>query len=871
VWRTDGSSAGTVTEAADSSSRPEMVGVVGDRFFFEASRPDTGRELWSSTGAAATTSLVELTPGPESTESGHGVAVNGALLYTPSIGGAPPTLWRTDGTTAGTRRVAPILVTTGIAVRDGIAYFGAGSDVEAAEPWRSDGTTGGTYPVTDLVPGAMGSQPQELVALPDAVVFTVRNDSVGTSDAVWRTDGTAEGTQRLTESTCSSLARVGGRIFMMCGPFGEIWSTDGSVSGTRRVAGVADSEYAEPTDVEGTLFFRAGNFTSSQLWKSDGTELGTIPVQDASPGPVADRPRSLTASGGRLFFIGTTPETGTELWTSDGTSAGTRLVRDIVPGPGSSMLNGELEAAAGGVAFRASTGSTGVELWFSDGTQGGTVPFDEIEAGLPSSDPHSLTSVGARVFFAARRSPIDAELWAVDFPAAVSVGDARAHERDSAAAVASFPVALSAPAAGSVTVAYSTSPGTAQSGADFLATSGVITFPPGATGPVLVDIAVVADLQDEPNETFSLRLTSVTGALTADARGEGEIVDDDGPTVSLAGVDVAEGNAGTSTATVAVTLTTKDGTPTPEPKSVEFASAGGTASPGVDFDPAAGVVTFPPGAASGSTASVAVTVHGDTADEPDEWFGVLFQARGDEAIGDPVAVVRILDDDGIDAGPPTEIAPGSALRADFTPPAGRAADRDDYVLLQQPYASYEVVIDEAAGVAAPLTLVRMAPDGSTVLQNGAALGTGSALSLRWQNTSSTAIADQRLSVSSASCGSACGADDRYRLRAYETTLSAPRFNNVGGQGTVVVLQNRTDQAIAGRLLLWQPQGALGHAEPFSVPARGAIAINTLALYPSSGTLTVTHDGPYGALVGKAVSLEPATGFSFDTPLTARPR
>jgi hypothetical protein len=38
-----------------------------------------------------------------------------------------------------------------------------------------------------------------------------------------------------------------------------------------------------------------------------------------------------------------------------------------------------------------------------------------------------------------------------------------------------------------------------------------------------------------------------------------------------------------------------------------------------------------------------------------------------------------------------------------------------------------------------------------------------------------------------------------------------------------------------------------------------------------GSLTVTHGGPYGALVGKAVSLEPGTGFSFDTPLTYRPR
>jgi hypothetical protein len=43
----------------------------------------------------------------------------------------------------------------------------------------------------------------------------------------------------------------------------------------------------------------------------------------------------------------------------------------------------------------------------------------------------------------------------------------------------------------------------------------------------------------------------------------------------------------------------------------------------------------------------------------------------------------------------------------------------------------------------------------------------------------------------------------------------------------------------------------------------------VATFPSlagqSGHITVAHDGGYGALNMKAVALEPATGFSFDTP------
>ena len=40
--------------------------------------------------------------------------------------------------------------------------------------------------------------------------------------------------------------------------------------------------------------------------------------------------------GDTLFFCDSQPGTGVELWKSDGTEAGTVLVRDINPGPGSS-------------------------------------------------------------------------------------------------------------------------------------------------------------------------------------------------------------------------------------------------------------------------------------------------------------------------------------------------------------------------------------------------------------------------------------------------------------------------------------------------------------------------------------------------------
>ena len=53
-----------------------------------------------------------------------------------------------------------------------------------------------------------------------------------------------------------------------------------------------------------------------------------------------------------------------------------------------------------------------------------------------------------------------------------------------------------------------------------------------------------------------------------------------------------------------------------------------------------------------------------------------------------------------------------------------------------------------------------------------------------------------------------------------------------------------------------------------------LVLNTATVAGASGeggTITISHDGRYGDLTGKTVALEPSTGFSFDSPMIARPR
>jgi len=89
-----------------------------------------------------------------------------------------------------------------------------------------------------------------------------------------------------------------------------------------------------------------------------------------------------------------------------------------------------------------------------------------------------------------------------------------------------------------------------------------------------------------------------------------------------------------------------------------------------------------------------------------------------------------------------------------------------------------------------------------------------------------------------------------------------------------VLQNPTDGTITGSAYFWDVAGTLLAFHPFILVAHSTLVLNTATvpgLAGQSGTITIGHDGRYGDLSGKAVALEPATGFSFDSPMGYRPR
>jgi hypothetical protein len=452
----------------------------------------------------------------------------------------------------------------------------------------------------------------------------------------------------------------------------------------------------------------------------------------------------------------------------------------------------------------------------------------------------------------------------------LAIDDVTAEEADAHEVVApdhspllTFAVSLSAPSAQTVTVNWSTADGTAVAGVDYTPGSGTLTFPPGSTTQP-VDVTMLPDTTPEPAETFFVNLTGPAFASLADAQGVATILDNDTtPTLAIADAAVQEGDRGTRNLVFTVTQSQPIGQTT----AVGFHTVDGTATAPSDYTAVSGAITFPGGS---SSRTIAVSVNGDPTDEADESFVLELLAPVGATIADAQATGTIVDDD---SGAGQELIHGSSEVHSLAALPGGVAQRALFRLAQRAGASYDVAVDAASGDVSPVVLERLAADLATVLQSGTATGTGSAIAMRWENRGAP-VDDQWLRVRSGGCTSDCGADDTFRVRAYETTLAIPRLAAGGGQTTVVILQNRASRPIGGHVDFWSPTGVLLGTHTFALDPHASAAVDASSVpgvAGATGSATITSDAGYGELAGKAVALEPATGFSFDTPVVLRAR
>jgi ELWxxDGT repeat protein len=210
----------------DGRSDAAQLTVVGDSLFSSARDGVHITELWGSDGTAAGTKMVkDLSPWHSYPKE---LTAVGSTLFFQAIdetyGKNQRRLFVSDGTAAGTHSVAadttydPQWMT---ALGDQVIYS------DSVSLWRSDGTDAGTV---KLGPGL---EPRELLRSGDAVYFNANGVDL------WRTDGTAEGTSFVAKSYPRDMADFDGVLYFS--GFDqtnkqELWHSDGTPDGTALLA-----------------------------------------------------------------------------------------------------------------------------------------------------------------------------------------------------------------------------------------------------------------------------------------------------------------------------------------------------------------------------------------------------------------------------------------------------------------------------------------------------------------------------------------------------------------------------------------------------------------------------------------------------------
>lgn len=178
----------------------------------------------------------------------------------------------------------------------------------------------------------------------------------------------------------------------------------------------------------------------------------------------------------------------------------------------------------------------------------------------------------------------------------------------------------------SITVNFSTSPGSATDNIDYTRTQGSVTFSPAASGFAAefekqVTVPTIADTIDEANETFNLDLSLAPGSTTfatfgatsnTDTQAIGTIIDDEARSISISSpAAITEGDSGTSN--LAFTVSVSGAAPNAQAITVNYTINEGSATEPEDFQgPLSGTVTIPAGA---SSATINVPIVGDTINE----------------------------------------------------------------------------------------------------------------------------------------------------------------------------------------------------------------------------------------------------------------
>ena len=474
LWVTDGTQQGTVEvedlNAGPGDSTPFSFVPFGNGVAFTA-YDGTQNVLWFSDGTAFGTAKIPTT----GTSPIARFVFDGDLFFYASESGAGRGLFKTDGTTStrlqdSTGTDFTYHPSGGMAILGSNFFFSGEVGSTGIELWRSDGTSAGTGLFEDIEPGLLDSAPWGITRIGNRIFFSAKTSSNGREP--WVTNGTTtqmiddlDGTSAdsFSPSSVDAFFEPAGStdvaLFQALTQQGyELWSSDGTAQGTQRLTDVVSHESSRPEQFQsmdsGVAFVYTHvqgiglNQDQHRLAHSDGTVSGTgeLSALNADINSVIATGR---AGSSVVAFVEDDAAGTIDLWRSlvnsiavpevmshhshlrRARSANGRLVWQISGGAIYSSTGGQVGdvAAAEVVDFCGFTGSFELVadlLFFSDETDcrpwllnlqtGVTFELSDMESSADPIGPvpEFFAVTGSRALFFGTRGAAKGQLWSSD-------------------------------------------------------------------------------------------------------------------------------------------------------------------------------------------------------------------------------------------------------------------------------------------------------------------------------------------------------------------------------------------------------------------------------------------------------------------------
>ncbi len=385
LWITDGTVQGTklvkdINPGAVSAS-PFNLFVFNNRLFFYASSPGYGSEPWISDGTEAGTGLLaDMTPGPAYSTGEFFAVLQGELFFfryhTIAMFRTELELWKTNGTAAGTKRVAYLGIfgkyfSPAFLTNYNYKLYFLGVDANNQAPlFVSDGTEAGTHKadLDILYYDATTTTPPQVF---NNKMFLKFPDMAG-KESLYVSDGTKVGTKLLDNDRPNGFASIVGNNLLY-----EALDTDGN-------------GHLHATD--GETLFTLNDFApwnaSKSIWIFPPARIFAS-LQDSM-----NKFNTKTFKG-RVLVQTNTSQNGQDrhlIWTTDGTNAGSVFISEM-PDYTSDLFYGESK-----IYFTNSDAAHGNEIFTTDGIAGNLAFFADINPGTLGSSPEFLFKENGKIF-----------------------------------------------------------------------------------------------------------------------------------------------------------------------------------------------------------------------------------------------------------------------------------------------------------------------------------------------------------------------------------------------------------------------------------------------------------------------------------------